>query len=159
MDEIVSQISTVSYSSSKWMNESHSYFHVFLQLYNMPCQKLMLYYREYERTRNCSKLRKIHSGQGPISLTINPSEFKFFGQFVLLWLKFSRCQLMSLQLLHITGMTRDPYMLSRHAQNLFWWPENEMRQNEILITLEMCITVMSWWARWRLKSPASWLFA
>ena len=44
-------------------------------------------------TRNCSKLRKIHSGQGPISLTINPSEFKFFGQFVLLWFKFSRCQL------------------------------------------------------------------
>ena len=34
-----------------------------------------------DRTRNCSKLRKIHSGQGPISLTINPSEFKFFGQF------------------------------------------------------------------------------
>ena len=76
-------------------------------------------------TKNCSKLGKIHSGQGPISLTINPSEFKFFGQFVLLWLKFRRCQLMSLQFLHITSMTRDPYMLSRHAQNLFWWPENE----------------------------------
>ena len=44
-------------------------------------------------TRNCSKLRKIHSDQGPISLTINPSEFKFFGQFVLLGLKFSWCQL------------------------------------------------------------------
>ena len=37
-----------------------------------------------EEKRNCSKLRKIHSGQGPISLTISPSEFKFFGQFVLL---------------------------------------------------------------------------
>ena len=48
------------------------------------------------RTRNCSKLRKIHSEQGSISLTINPSEFKFFGQFVLLWFKFSQCQLMSL---------------------------------------------------------------
>ena len=59
-------------------------------------------------TRNCSKLRKIHSGQGPISLTINPSEFKFFGQFALLWFKFSWCQLMSLQFLHITSMTRDP---------------------------------------------------
>ena len=94
-------------------------------------------------TRNCSKLRKIHSGQGPISLTINPSEFKFFGQFVLLWFKFSRCQLMSLQFLHMTSMTRDPYMLSRHAQNLFWRPENEIRQNDILITLEMCITLMS----------------
>ena len=94
-------------------------------------------------TRNCSKLRKIHSGQGPISLTINPSEFKFFGQFVLLWFEFSRCHLMSLPFLHMTSMTRDPYMLSRHAQNLFWWPENEIRQNEILITLEMCITVRS----------------
>ena len=59
-------------------------------------------------TRNCSKLRKIHSGQGPISLTINPSEFKFFGQFALLWFKFSWCQLMSLQFLHMTSMTRDP---------------------------------------------------
>ena len=49
---------------------------------------------------------------------------------------------MSLQFLHMTSMTRDPNMLSRHAQNLFWWPENEIRQNEILITLEMCITVM-----------------
>ena len=53
-------------------------------------------------TRNCSKLRKIHSGQGPISLTINPSKFKFFGQFVLLWFEFSRCHLMSLQFLHMT---------------------------------------------------------
>ena len=94
-------------------------------------------------TRNCSKLRKIHYGQGPISLMINPSEFKFFGQFVLLWFKFSPCQLMSLQFLHMISMTQDLYMLSRHAQNLFWWPENEIRQNEILITLEMCIAVMS----------------
>ena len=59
-------------------------------------------------TRNCSKLRKIHSGQGPISLTINPSEFKFFGQFALLWFKFSWCQLMSLQFLHMTSMTLAP---------------------------------------------------
>ena len=59
-------------------------------------------------TRNCSKLRKIHSGLGPISLTINPSEFKLFGQFALLWFKFSCCQLMSLQFLHMTSMTRDP---------------------------------------------------
>ena len=27
----------------------------------------------------------------PFPVTINPSELKFFGQFVLLWLKFSRC--------------------------------------------------------------------
>ena len=66
-------------------------------------------------TRNCSKLRKIHSGQGPISLTINPSEFKFFRQFVLLWFKFSRCQLMSLQFLHMTSMTRDPYIYAVKA--------------------------------------------
>ena len=58
---------------------------------------------EYMVTRNCSKLRKIHSGQGPISLTINPSEFKFFGKFVLLWFKFSRCQLISLQFWHMTS--------------------------------------------------------
>ena len=66
-------------------------------------------------TRNCSKLRKIHSGQRPISLTINPSEFKFFGQFVLLWFKFSQCQLMSLQFLHMTSMTRDPYVYAVKA--------------------------------------------
>ena len=46
-------------------------------------------------TRNCSKLRKIHSGQEPISLMIIPSEFKFFEQFVLLRFKFSGCQFMS----------------------------------------------------------------
>ena len=90
-----------------------------------PCTNLTAAYDlSIALTRNCSKLRKIHSGQGPISLTINPSEFKFFGQFVLLWFEFSRCHLMSLQFLHMTSMTRDPYMLSRHAQNLFWWPEN-----------------------------------
>ena len=37
-----------------------------------------------KKTRNCRKLRKIHSGQGPVSLTIIPSEFQFFEQFVLL---------------------------------------------------------------------------
>ena len=61
---------------------------------------------------------KLHSGQGPISLTINPSEFKFFGQLVLLWFKFSRCQLMSLQFLHIIDKydTRPIYAVNACAK-------------------------------------------
>ena len=43
---------------------------------------------------------------GPVThfLDDNPSKFKFFGQFVLLWFKFSWCQLTSLQFLHMTSI-------------------------------------------------------
>ena len=103
-------------------------------------------------TRNCSKLRKIHSGQRPISLTIIPSEINHFLQFVFLWFKFSRWQLICWdQLIQIWSTNRYNFciwhtrpMLSRHAQNLFWWPENELRQNGISITLEMWMKII-WW--------------
>ena len=44
----------------------------------------------YSWARHCSKLRKIHSGQGPITLTIRR---KVFEQFVLLWFKLSQWQI------------------------------------------------------------------
>ena len=64
------------------------FFKVFFTLWTRSCV----------RTRNCSKLRKIYSGPGPISLMIIPSKFVkeigpwpeciFCEQFVLLWFKF-----------------------------------------------------------------------
>ena len=53
------------------------------------------------------------------------------------------CQHIATIVAHDMYDTWDLCSQLRHVQNLFWWPENEIRQNEIFITLEMWITVTS----------------
>ena len=88
-------------------------------------------------TRNCSKLRKIHSGQGPITLTINPSEFKFFVQFVLLWFKLSQCQLMSLQFLHMTSIWHETHICCQGMRKICS-DDQKMKYDK-----------MKFWSRWK----------
>ena len=101
-------------------------------------------YKRYLKQEIAANCEKSIRPMDPFPWT---SEFKFFA-FVLLWFKLIRYHLMlgpansnsdqPVTTIFAYDLWHTRPMLLRHAYNLFWWPENEVwqNQNEIFITLE-----------------------
>ena len=92
--------------------------------------------------RNCSKLRKIHSGQGYTRFpSVLPSEFELVKPFVLLWFIYEWTDRYK-----VFPMTHSwqlyIYAVATCAKFVvIWWSEIKLRQNNFFITFHMWLEI------------------